>query len=90
MPHEYKDSNPKTIGWMFSLIWGMGYIFFTIILIGISIIPIAGAKLGGNNYIYSTITFIVLIVVSLSAILGAFLLKEPSAQTNEQTKMQTK
>lgn len=90
MPHEYKNSDPKTIGWMFSLIWGMGYIFFTVILIGISIIPIAGAKLGGNNYIYSTITFIVLIVVSLSAILGAFLLKEPSAQTNEQTKMQTK
>ncbi len=56
LPHEYADRDPKTIGWMFSLIWGFGYIFYTIIFIIISVVPMSTsiskptASINSNNY----------------------------------------
>ncbi|WP_051677968.1 hexose phosphate transporter [Mycoplasmopsis opalescens] len=79
LPHEYKDNNPKTIGWMFSLIWGLGYIAFTIVLIIISLVSLIGKEIGvGSDFSYRIIEFVIIIVASLIAIIGTLLLKEPS------------
>ncbi|QKT05258.1 hexose phosphate transporter [Mycoplasma sp. OR1901] len=84
LPHEYKNNNVRKMCWMFSLIWGLGYIIFTLFTIIISLIPIIGNSLGYNNtLVYAIIGFVVIILVSLTSIIGIFMLKEPSedAQT---------
>ncbi|QBF34805.1 MFS transporter [Mycoplasmopsis phocirhinis] len=78
LPHEYKDNNPKTIGWMFALIWGFGYIFFTIGVIIISIVNIIGENLHLGDYKIATIKFVVLVLLSLISIVGSMMIKEPS------------
>ncbi|MBU4689600.1 hexose phosphate transporter [Mycoplasma zalophidermidis] len=79
LPHEYKDTNPKTVGWMFSLIWGFGYMFFTLCLIIISCVPlVGGATNSGNNFTYALIGTCLIVLMSLIAVIGALLIKEPS------------
>ncbi|AIA29758.1 major facilitator protein [Mycoplasmopsis californica] len=78
-PHEYKDNNPKTIGWMFSLIWGLGFIFFTLVLILINLVPIiAGGKFAVNNIWM----YVIIIVASLISVIGLLMLKEPDPEAN--------
>nr|WP_223658815.1 hexose phosphate transporter [Mycoplasma tauri] len=76
-PHEYKGRDVKAIGWMFSLIWGLGFIFYTLSLITISLIPL----IAGNDkqYIY-IIMFVILVVSSLLSLIGVFMLKEPDPE----------
>ncbi|MDQ0567710.1 hexose phosphate transporter [Mycoplasma yeatsii] len=76
LPHEYKESDPKTIGWMFSLIWGFGYVFFTLVLIlisGISLIP----ALQKNQLTLTAIQFVLIILSTAIAFIGILMLKEP-------------
>ncbi|MCT4469594.1 hexose phosphate transporter [Mycoplasma sp. HS2188] len=78
LPHEYKDNNPKTIGWMFALIWGFGYIFFTIGVIIMAIINIIGVKQGLSAFNIAIIKFVVLVLLSSISVVGALMIKEPS------------
>lgn len=74
LPHEYADRDPKTIGWMFSLIWGFGYIFYTIVFIIISVVPLSGTL---SKQTVGLIQTIIIVVTTLIALGGVALLKEP-------------
>lgn len=43
--YEYVDRDFKIIGWMFSLIWGFGYIFYIIVFIIIFVVLLSGILL---------------------------------------------
>ncbi|MGZ9800757.1 hexose phosphate transporter [Mycoplasma sp. AC1221] len=85
LPHEYPERDPQTIGWMFSLIWGFGYLMFTVgliiisavTLIGKSVNPVAAGQVDPNTLKYSIIQFILIIVFGLISVLGTLLLREP-------------
>ncbi|MEI7038948.1 hexose phosphate transporter [Mycoplasmopsis bovis] len=74
LPHEYADRDPKTIGWMFSLIWGFGYIFYTIIFIIISVVPMSTSISKPTAALIQTI---IIAVTTLIALGGVVMLKEP-------------
>ncbi|CBV67109.1 hexose phosphate transporter [Mycoplasma leachii] len=74
MPHEYKEADPKTIGWMFSLIWGFGYMFFTVVLIIISGVTLLQ---GLDKVLVSSIQLVIIIVATLISLIGILMLKEP-------------
>ncbi len=68
LPHEYKDSNPRQVGYKFGLIWGLGYFGFTILLIIMSLVQPA-----------SPVVAISLIVIFSAISVGAiWLFKEPN------------
>ncbi|QJR44455.1 MFS transporter [Mycoplasma miroungirhinis] len=81
LPHEYKDNNPKTIGWMFALIWGFGYIFFTIGLIIIGLVKIIGDSAGASALTIAIIQFVLTILFSAISVVGALMIKEPSSDS---------
>ncbi|QVK05982.1 hexose phosphate transporter [Mycoplasma mycoides] len=74
LPHEYKDADPKTIGWMFSLIWGFGYMFFTFSLIIVSSIPLLGIEKKASVAI---IQVVLIVLLALLSFVGILMLKEP-------------
>ncbi|WP_425411724.1 hexose phosphate transporter [Mycoplasma simbae] len=90
-PHEYKDNDPKKIGWMFSLIWGLGYLFFTLVTIIISLISLVGKAGGvGTHHTYAAIGFSLIVIFSALALVGVLMLKEPSADAKTFPKWMSK
>ncbi|WP_434324620.1 hexose phosphate transporter [Mycoplasma capricolum] len=74
LPHEYKDADPKTIGWMFSLIWGFGYMFFTLSLIIITSISLIKSI---NQSTIAIIQLVLIVILGLMSFIGLLMLKEP-------------
>ncbi|WP_025755365.1 hexose phosphate transporter [Mycoplasmopsis cricetuli] len=71
LPHEYKGSNPKQVGYKFGLIWGLGYAGWTIALIILSMF---------NQYVSSSAAIALLVIFSLISVVAIFLLKEPNPE----------
>ncbi|WP_434336836.1 hexose phosphate transporter [Mesomycoplasma conjunctivae] len=82
LPHEYKGSNPKKVGYQFGLIWGLGYTAFTIGNIVVSLIntpPGIDIKADVNlSYNWAAAALATLVIFSLAASVGITLLKEPN------------
>ncbi|WFQ96360.1 MFS transporter [Mycoplasma feriruminatoris] len=74
LPHEYKEADHKTIGWMFSLIWGFGYMFFTLSLIIVTSVPLIGSITKPTQAI---IQLVLIVIFGLMSFVGILMLKEP-------------
>lgn len=69
LPHEYKGSNPKKVGYQFGLIWGLGYAFFSI----------ATVIVAGINSKSSEGAYAVFIIFAALSVLGILISKEPNS-----------
>lgn len=69
LPHEYKGSNPKKVGYQFGLIWGLGYAFYSI-----ATVLVAGIKSASTEAAYA-----VFIILAALSVVGILLSKEPNS-----------
>lgn len=69
LPHEYKGSNPKKVGYQFGLIWGLGYAFYSIATVLVAVIKSASTEAA----------YAVFIILAALSVVGILLSKEPNS-----------